>query len=79
MATLRVECRGSNGKLAAGLRFATLMGGIQEDALTDVGDGQAGQYLAFGDNMQNATSDAWFDADYLLLSKFLLNRFNIFN
>ena len=58
----------SNGKLAAGLRFASLLGGIQEDSLTDVGDGQAGQYLAFGDNMQNATSDAWFDADYLLLS-----------
>jgi dimethylsulfide dehydrogenase subunit alpha/complex iron-sulfur molybdoenzyme family reductase subunit alpha len=58
----------SNGKLAAGLRFASLMGGIQEDALTDVGDGQSGQYLAFGDNMENATSDAWFDADYLLLS-----------
>ena len=58
----------SNGKLAAGLRFASLVGGIQEDALTDVGDGQSGQYLAYGDNMQNATSDAWFGADYLLLS-----------
>jgi dimethylsulfide dehydrogenase subunit alpha/complex iron-sulfur molybdoenzyme family reductase subunit alpha len=58
----------SNGKLAAGLRFASLLGGIQEDSLTDVGDGQAGQYLAYGDNMQNATSDAWFGADYLLLS-----------
>ena len=58
----------SNGKLAAGLRFASLMGGVQEDSLTDVGDGQSGQYLAYGDNMENATSDAWFDADYLLLS-----------
>ncbi|RLA55450.1 MAG: dimethylsulfide dehydrogenase [Gammaproteobacteria bacterium] len=58
----------SNGKLAAGLRFASLLGGIQEDSLTDVGDGQSGQYLAYGDNMQNATSDAWFGADYLLLS-----------
>ena len=45
-----------------------MLGGIQEDSLTDVGDGQAGQYLAYGDNMQNATSDAWFGADYLLLS-----------
>jgi dimethylsulfide dehydrogenase subunit alpha/complex iron-sulfur molybdoenzyme family reductase subunit alpha len=58
----------SNGKIAAGLRFASLLGGVQEDSLTDVGDGQAGQYLAFGDNMENATSDAWFGADYLLLS-----------
>ena len=33
-----------------------------------MGDGQSGQYLAYGDNMQNATSDAWFGADYLLLS-----------
>ncbi len=58
----------SNGKISAGLRFASLMGGVQEDALTDVGDGQSGQYLAYGENMDNATSDAWFDADYLLLS-----------
>ncbi len=58
----------SNGKIAAGLRFAALLGGVQEDALTDVGDGQSGQYLAYGENMDNATSDAWFDADYLLLS-----------
>ncbi|MDH3994288.1 MAG: molybdopterin-dependent oxidoreductase, partial [Gammaproteobacteria bacterium] len=63
----------SNGKIAAGLRFAALMGGIQEDSLTDVGDGQAGQYLAYGDNMQNATSDAWFGADYLLLSYLNVN------
>ena len=67
----------SNGKLAAGMRFAAFLGGIQEDALTDVGDGQAGQYLAFGDNMQNATSDAWFDADYLLLSFLNVNATRI--
>jgi DMSO reductase family type II enzyme molybdopterin subunit len=67
----------SNGKLAAGLRFASLMGGVQEDALTDVGDGQSGQYLALGDNMENATSDAWFDADYLLLSFLNVNATRI--
>lgn len=58
----------SNGKLSAGLRFASFMGGVTEDALTDVGDGQAGQFLALGDNMENCTSDAWYEADYLLLS-----------
>lgn len=63
----------SNGKLAAGYRFATLLGGIQEDPMTDVGDGQSGQHLAYGDPLQNATSDAWFDADYLLLSYINVN------
>lgn len=63
----------SNGKLAAGLRFTTLVGGIQEDQMTDVGDGQSGQQLAYGDSIQNVTSDAWFDADYLLLSYININ------
>ncbi len=67
----------SNGKLAAGLRFATLMGGIHEDGMTDVGDGQSGQHLAYGDPLQNATSDAWFDADYLLLSYINVNATRI--
>lgn len=63
----------SNGKLAAGLRFASLLGGVHEDGMTDVGDGQSGQHLAYGDPLQNATSDAWFDADYLLLSYLNVN------
>lgn len=67
----------SNGKLAAGLRFATLMGGVHEDGMTDVGDGQSGQHLAYGDPLQNATSDAWFDADYLLLSYLNVNATRI--
>lgn len=67
----------SNGKLAAGLRFAALMGGVHEDGMTDVGDGQSGQHLAYGDPLQNATSDAWFDADYLLLSYLNVNATRI--
>jgi dimethylsulfide dehydrogenase subunit alpha len=58
----------SGMRLSAGYRFSSILGGIQEDPLTDVGDGQAGQYLAMGDNMQNFTSDAWFDADYIINS-----------
>ncbi|MEH6471586.1 MAG: molybdopterin-dependent oxidoreductase [Halopseudomonas sp.] len=58
----------SGVRLASGFRFGAILGGIQEDPLTDVGDGQAGQFLAMGDNMQNFTSDAWFDADYILNS-----------
>lgn len=58
----------TNGALSAGLRMAALLGGIQEDSITDVGDGQTGQHLAFGDPLQNCTSDAWFDADYILMS-----------
>ncbi len=58
----------SHGKISAGLRFASLTGGVLQDGFTEVGDGQAGQYLAYGDTGQNCTTDAWFDADYILLS-----------
>ncbi len=58
----------SQGPISAGIRFAALTGGVYEDVMTDVGDGQAGQHLAYGDPLQNCTSDAWFDADYILMS-----------
>jgi len=58
----------SSMRLASGYRFASLLGGVLEDAITDVGDGQSGQTLATGDALQNVTSDAWFDADYIINS-----------
>ncbi|BFM15384.1 molybdopterin-dependent oxidoreductase [Maricurvus nonylphenolicus] len=58
----------SGARLAAGVRFAALLGGVIEDQMTDVGDGQSGQTLATGDCLQNFTSDAWFDADYIINS-----------
>ena len=55
-------------RLAAGFRFASLLGGVLDDGMTNVGDGQSGQMLAMGDAIQNFTSDAWFDADYIINS-----------
>ncbi|MCC7411629.1 MAG: molybdopterin-dependent oxidoreductase [Gammaproteobacteria bacterium] len=53
---------------AAALRFASLLGGVQNDLLSDVGDMNTGAHLAYGDLMQGFTSDAWYDADYIVLS-----------
>ena len=58
----------SSARLASGYRFASLIGGVLEDAITDVGDGQSGLHLATGDGVQNFTSDAWFGADYIINS-----------
>ncbi|TAL85996.1 MAG: dimethylsulfide dehydrogenase [Candidimonas sp.] len=48
-------------------RFAALLGGIQLDGWTTVGDLNTGAHLAYGNAMESFTSDAWFDADYILL------------
>lgn len=48
-------------------RFASLVGGIQMDGFTVVGDLLTGAHLAYGTPLESFTSDAWFDADYILL------------
>ena len=48
-------------------RFASLVGGIQLDGFTVVGDLLTGAHLAYGTPLESFTSDAWFDADYILL------------
>lgn len=48
-------------------RFASLVGGIQLDGFTVVGDLSTGAHLAYGNPLESFTSDAWFDADYILL------------
>ena len=58
----------SHARLAAPYRMASLLGGVQLDIFTDVGDLNTGAHLAYGDPLQSFTSDAWFDADYILLS-----------
>ena len=60
----------SNGKVAAGYRFATLLGGVQADSISDVGDLNTGAHLAYGDSLQSFTSDAWFEADYIMMTVF---------
>ncbi len=58
----------SNGKLAAGYRFASLLGGILEDGMTNVGDLNTGVHLAYGDPLQGWTTDGWFEADYIMMT-----------
>lgn len=53
---------------AAPYRFASLVGGVQLDIFTDVGDLNTGAHLAYGNPLESFTSDAWFDADYIFLS-----------
>ncbi len=45
-------------RLAAPYRLASLMGGVQLDIFTDVGDLNTGAHLAYGDPLQSFTSDA---------------------
>ncbi len=55
-------------RFAAPYRFASLVGGVQLDIFTDVGDLNTGAHLAFGNPLESFTSDGWFDADYIMLS-----------
>ena len=55
---------------AASLRFSSLLGGIQGDTISDVGDLNTGAHLAYGDPLQSMTSDSWYEADYVVLSMF---------
>ena len=63
--------------MAAPYRLASLLGGVQLDIFTDVGDLNTGAHLAYGDPLQSFTSDAWFDADYIMLSLFNPNATRI--
>lgn len=57
-------------RFAAPYRFASLVGGVQLDIFTDVGDLNTGAHLAYGNPLESFTSDAWFGADYILMSMF---------
>lgn len=57
-------------RFAAPYRFASLVGGVQLDIFTDVGDLNTGAHLAYGNPLESFTSDAWFGADYIMLSMF---------
>ena len=67
----------SHVRLAAPYRLASLLGGVQLDIFTDVGDLNTGAHLAYGDPIQSFTSDAWFDADYIMLTLFNPNATRI--
>ena len=57
-------------RLAAPYRFASLVGGVQLDIFTDVGDLNTGAHLAYGNALESFTSDAWFGADYIMMLLF---------
>ena len=67
----------SHVRLAAPYRLASLLGGVQLDIFTDVGDLNTGAHLAYGDPIQSFTSDAWFDADYIMMTLFNPNATRI--
>ena len=67
----------SHVRLAAPYRLASLLGGVQLDIFTDVGDLNTGAHLAYGDPLASFTSDAWFDADYIMLTLFNPNATRI--
>lgn len=67
----------SHVRLAAPYRMASLLGGVQLDIFTDVGDLNTGAHLAYGDPLASFTSDAWFDADYIMLTLFNPNATRI--
>ena len=67
----------SHIRFAAPYRMASLLGGIQLDIFTDVGDLNTGAHLAYGDPLQSFTSDAWFDADYIMMTLFNPNATRI--
>ncbi|MDW3222761.1 MAG: molybdopterin-dependent oxidoreductase [Paracoccaceae bacterium] len=64
-------------RFAAPYRFASLVGGVQLDIFTDVGDLNTGAHLAYGNPLESFTSDAWFDADYIMMSLFNPNATRI--
>lgn len=64
-------------RLAAPYRLASLLGGVQLDIFTDVGDLNTGAHLAYGNPLESFTSDAWFDADYIMMSLFNPNATRI--
>ena len=61
---------GSLVRRAAPERFASLLGGVRLDNFTAVGDLMTGAHLAYGNPAESFTTDAWFDADYIMLTCF---------
>lgn len=57
----------SPGKRAAGLRFGSLIGAVRYNVAGPVGDMFPGATIAYGASIVGTTSEAWYDADYLLI------------
>lgn len=54
-------------KRAAGLRFGSLIGAVRFNIAGPLGDMFPGATLAYGNSLSGTTSEAWYDADYLLI------------
>jgi DMSO reductase family type II enzyme molybdopterin subunit len=54
-------------KRGAGLRFGSLIGAVRYNVAGPVGDMFPGATIAYGNSLAGTTSEAWYDADYLMV------------
>ncbi len=54
-------------KRAAGLRFGSLIGAVRYNVASSVGDMFPGATIAYGNSLSGTTSEAWYDADYVMI------------
>jgi anaerobic selenocysteine-containing dehydrogenase len=54
-------------KRGAGLRFGSLIGAVRFNVAGPLGDMFPGATIAYGNSLSGTTSEAWYDADYLLI------------
>ncbi len=54
-------------KRAAGLRFGSIIGAVRYNVAGPLGDMFPGATIAYGNSLSGTTSEAWYDADYLLI------------
>ncbi len=54
-------------KRGAGLRFGSLIGAVRFNVAGPLGDMFPGATIAYGNSLSGTTSEAWYDADYLMI------------
>lgn len=54
-------------KRAAGLRFGSLIGAVRYNVASPLGDMFPGATIAYGNSLIGTTSEAWYEADYLMI------------
>jgi DMSO reductase family type II enzyme molybdopterin subunit len=54
-------------KRGAGLRFGALIGAVRFNVAGPLGDMFPGATIAYGNSLSGTTSEAWYDADYLMI------------
>ena len=54
-------------KRGAALRFGSLIGAVRFNVASPLGDMFPGATIAYGNSLSGTTSEAWYDADYLMI------------